>query len=42
MCECIRIVAQRAASVIGLRDPAANGAMVRGIRAAEANLAIKY
>jgi hypothetical protein len=35
MCEWIRIAAQRIASVIGFKDPAANGAMVRGMRPAE-------
>lgn len=38
MCECIRISAHKAASVIGFREPAAKGATVRGIRAAEASL----
>ena len=38
ICEWIRIVAQRTASITGLRDPEANGAIVRGIRAADANL----
>jgi len=35
MCECITTVAARTASVIGWREPAANGATVRGMRAAE-------
>jgi hypothetical protein len=35
MCECIMIAPQRTASMIGFSVPAANGAMVRGIRAAE-------
>ena len=33
------MVAQSVASIIGLREPAANGAIVRGIRAAEIVLA---
>lgn len=34
----MRIVAQRAASVIGFKDPAANGAIVRGTRETAINL----
>ncbi len=34
----MRIVEQRIASVIGLRVPAANGATVKGTRAAEISL----
>ena len=34
----MRIVAHKIASVIGLRVPAAKGAIVRGMRAAEINL----
>jgi len=35
MCEWMRIAAQRIASVVGFNDPAANGAIVRGMRPAE-------
>ena len=35
MWECMRMVAQNIASVTGFRDPAANGAIVRGMSAAE-------
>ena len=35
ICECMRIVAQSIASVVGFRDPAAKGAIVRGIKAAD-------
>lgn len=38
MWEWIKTVAQRMASVVGLSDPEANGAIVRGIRAADTNL----
>ena len=38
MWEWMRIVAQRMASVIGFRVPAANGATVNGTRAAEIRL----
>ena len=34
------IVAQRMASVMGLRVPAANGATVKGTRAADINLRV--
>lgn len=35
MCEWMRIEAQKIASMVGLRVPAANGAMVRGTRPTE-------
>lgn len=35
MCEWMRIVPQRMASVIGFKDPAAKGAIVRGIKPAD-------
>lgn len=38
MCEWTRRVAQRMASVTGLREPAAKGAMVKGMRAADISL----
>lgn len=34
----MRIIAQRTASVMGFRDPAAKGAIVRGTRAADPSL----
>ena len=38
MCEWIIIVAQRIASVMGFNDPAAKGATVKGMRAADTSL----
>lgn len=38
MWEWIKIAAHNAASVVGLMEPAAKGATVRGIRAADASL----
>ena len=38
ICECIRMVAHRAASMTGFNDPAANGATVRGMRVAAIKL----
>ena len=35
MWEWIRIVAHNVASIMGLREPAANGAIVKGMRAAD-------
>ena len=35
ICEWMRIVPQRIASMVGFNDPAANGAIVRGMRPAE-------
>lgn len=35
MCEWMRMVAHRIASIVGFSDPAANGAIVRGMRPAE-------
>ena len=35
MCECMMIPEQRTASIIGLREPAANGAIVSGISATD-------
>lgn len=40
MCEWIRMVAQKAASMTGFKAPAAKGAMVRGMRAADMILRI--
>ena len=40
MYECMRIVPAKAASVIGLRDPAAKGAIVKGMRETATNLGI--
>lgn len=38
MCECIKMVLHKIASIMGLRDPMAKGAIVRGIRAADPSL----
>ena len=38
----MRIVAQRMASVMGFRVPAANGAMVNGMRAADISLQFRH